>query len=1791
MSNTVHLVDSEIFKPFGKSIVIKHPDYQCDQVDSKIISGSVEIDDKESWLVRCKNGFEEELYFSNNILVWSRGNNFKYRELLYTYSIEDPIAYANFTEYPPNQNSEALESLTILDIALKIHVIDEKGGMASITLPFQVRSVWSVKGFGLIMEREVSEAEDVKLPYIYSFTHPYDDVTPIAVRSGAQGFQTINEPKYFKVVQIFEEYKTMFVFDECSGIHKLFKMTLCDTEFETNTVVNNKSKIYQTTQRTPTIFHDFSMMHISPVIACPSSIADTNLRFQQSTPHISKQPISANQFWSPSSSLFSNNKFTDTPAKMLRTPTRRPDNSNILFSQNKSINQARMLKPRVHLNLYWCEPRCVSNLRISWASKAFFTRNIFGEDFFCYIIPSQSSICLYKVSLKKFVSINSQQLKIDGRDAAYAKESSLLIVLTSEGGLCIYDGTFKLANLTLSQPLVDISDNNLFSSDSTENKSDRCTVLASSSPKAIPGFSTVELSSAFPVYLGLKQSQIGNRFFVKTSAATYVQAELPLLTPTKLINLCLSTICKCEIPQDIAYEFVRKWYEKVCYQTMEDDDYWHEFTTLLLSEFGIHDHPVDDDFSMLVEDNTDDSNSASSISCDQDWQFLLNTTTEMSFQKRYKFPCQNIPSVQSSDFADICSMYLTTKYARLLPWMTNLFSSLSVLYEDIMFDNLFILNRRHLLKLMYLLSCCLGIKRAESYYYYEANDVNIILKRFQIVDMSNGTWHSSFDVRGLEDTEFQCIYWICQILSNKIPERSFSYDSMRHRNIYAFIKCLSEFFPPTVCKALGVSKQPKSFDTKIFNRALSGSERANFTDLFALPFRIAELQQRKQCGLQSQNQIPNILLLYSNIDNFEDGMNHMTTSWSMSTKITQMLAWPLSVWPKDLRLREVRRCLQSQQPIALSSSNDNNSDNSSTAAPDGFTDNHHEMLKVLSHRAMCCPVGRALFTLQTLNPSPLDDLYIPLLCLKGVLDNRPTTLDLETVSPTLYSMNWPKFHNSIAAALALHPSVRPSMIDNVLTGNVSFSTLTESAGFMLGIGLNGGLKNPSPVSVFSVVVQCDEMCTACLLLGLGVSNHHSCSATLTRLMAIHVRSMILPTQAELEIQFLSQLAAMLGLGFLYAESYDERIAEVLLGEITGSFISKAETPALIDHETHSMCAALSLGLVLLGMKSRNVMKHWEDRLIDELGKLISYDDKRWNRLTVAGPACIALSLAFFDTNSEHVAQLLTPDHIQPLRPDLIFYTILGKSLIMWNTVSCTSLWVKSQSIRDNLHKGVNSENNRFVVEKYLYSMAAACYALGLKYAGTASSEASKVLFKQLNCLMKCWRGHVAEEAWFNMMRPPKCNFITYSLNFALCSIIISASMVLAGTGNLPLFRILRYLRMSAHPIRAHCVQFAVHMSIGMLFLGGGRLGFKSNDKFSLVCLLASTLPPFPLEPDQQCCVPQFLRHLYVLATEPRLLTICTGPDHVTADIDLRHINAKVHIQQHGCDQLNLLNDNHGVYRLPSLSTIKRICIRADGFWPIDLFEHDEINSELRSVLARDGLLILNRKSLDLALVFKEQQSLSNANSSLQLILTEIEKVVVTTTKRLTLSLNKFALIKLTDIFLDRLQIILAEMYKEDLKPLMMDGLRDWMKCNVSALISAEASNSQITDVICSCLKVYLLANDSEMRMLAFRLSQEDINCRQPIKTYNLLKIEDQYIPPELREIISLQYGEGGLGLVIIGKNIGIQYERSCRVSVLLDCDADINKVKEAQSIMVREIRSEVRKYVENKLATLEPKME
>lgn len=65
-------------------------------------------------------------------------------------------------------------------------------------------------------------------------------------------------------------------------------------------------------------------------------------------------------------------------------------------------------------------------------------------------------------------------------------------------------------------------------------------------------------------------------------------------------------------------------------------------------------------------------------------------------------------------------------------------------------------------------------------------------------------------------------------------------------------------------------------------------------------------------------------------------------------------------------------------------------------------------------------------------------------------------------------------------------------------------------------------------------------------------------------------------------------------------------------------------------------------------------------------------------------------------------------------------------------------------------------------------------------------------------------------------------------------------------------------------------QMALHMAIGLLFLGGGRATIgRSNE--AIAALLCALFPRFPVTPFDNTYHLQPLRHLYVLAVERRYL--------------------------------------------------------------------------------------------------------------------------------------------------------------------------------------------------------------------------------------------------------------------------------------------------------------------------------
>lgn len=110
----------------------------------------------------------------------------------------------------------------------------------------------------------------------------------------------------------------------------------------------------------------------------------------------------------------------------------------------------------------------------------------------------------------------------------------------------------------------------------------------------------------------------------------------------------------------------------------------------------------------------------------------------------------------------------------------------------------------------------------------------------------------------------------------------------------------------------------------------------------------------------------------------------------------------------------------------------------------------------------------------------------------------------------------------------------------------------------------------------------------------------------------------------------------------------------------------------------------------------------------------------------------------------------------------------------------------------------------------------------------------------------------------------------HTVETCLCVCSFAMSMVMAGTGDIDCFRILRVIRKKFESEMNYGFNMAIHMSLGFLFLGSGAFTFSRNN-LAIASLLCSLYPIFPSAPSDNRYHLQALRHFYVLAIETRLL--------------------------------------------------------------------------------------------------------------------------------------------------------------------------------------------------------------------------------------------------------------------------------------------------------------------------------
>uniref|UniRef100_A0A3Q1II57 Anaphase-promoting complex subunit 1 n=1 Tax=Anabas testudineus TaxID=64144 RepID=A0A3Q1II57_ANATE len=673
------------------------------------------------------------------------------------------------------------------------------------------------------------------------------------------------------------------------------------------------------------------------------------------------------------------------------------------------------------------------------------------------------------------------------------------------------------------------------------------------------------------------------------------------------------------------------------------------------------------------------------------------------------------------------------------------------------------------------------------------------------------------------------------------------------------------------------------------------------------------------------------------------------------------------IWSQDLRVQEVRRLLQSSRPVRVSVVQ------LPEVSDHEYIEEKENKLLQMCQRTMALPVGRGLFTLFSYHPVPTEPLPVPKLNLTGRAPPRNTMVDLNSgnidVPPNMTS--WPSFHNGVAAGLKIAPASQVDSAWIAYNKPKSPELANEYAGFLMALGLNGHLTKLATLNIHDYLTKGHEMTSIGLLLGVSSAKLGTMDMSITRLLSIHIPALLPPTSTELDVPHNVQVAAVIGIGLVYQGTGHRHNAEVLLSEIGRP--PGPEMEYCTDRESYSLAAGLALGMVclghgsnLIGMTDLNVPEQLYQYMVGghrraqaganrERHKSPSYQIKEGDTINVdvtCPGATLALAMIYLKTNNRSIADWLKPPDtwflLDFIKPEFLLLRTLARCLIMWDEILPNTEWVKSNipQVRQYMGTFDPSEdiNMETMAQAQDYITAGACMALGLRFAGSANSDAFDCLYEFARTFMKImsFAGTAAVQTGY------------YNLQTGLSMILLAMSMVMAGTGDLKVLQLCRFFHKRTGGEMNYGFHMAHHMALGLLFLGGGRYTLSTSNS-SIAALLCALYPHFPAHSTDNRYHLQALRHLAVLAAEPRLL--------VPVDVDsLKPCYALLEVtykETKWYDETTV--ELMAPTMLPELHLLKRVKVKGPRYWELSIDLSKE-TQHLKSILSRDGVLYVKLRA-------------------------------------------------------------------------------------------------------------------------------------------------------------------------------------------------------------------------------------
>lgn len=521
------------------------------------------------------------------------------------------------------------------------------------------------------------------------------------------------------------------------------------------------------------------------------------------------------------------------------------------------------------------------------------------------------------------------------------------------------------------------------------------------------------------------------------------------------------------------------------------------------------------------------------------------------------------------------------------------------------------------------------------------------------------------------------------------------------------------------------------------------------------------------------------------------------------------------IFSTDRRFHEICKLLEtSKRPVCSLPQND--------LSDHDYLGLQRNLAISIAMRTLATAFGRAAVFYSEKRPLISEKIALPNLEFNVVLKESQVTVSFQIAWVPSDILIWGYVHQGISVGLNISRNAQNINGSWIIYNKPESETVSLlHAGFLLGLGINGHLKNLEEWHIFSYMGQKDTVISMAILIGLSACELGSGNAKLTKVLSVHVPALLPAGSNDLKVHSDIQTAAILGIGLVYLETQHRRMTEVLWSQ-------------LYSEEDHSeffrFASGLSLGLTNLcrGPKLGALV---DFEIIEKLERLVTTvkdDIRNFPQISASqAGATTALMLMFLQSNKAEVAEKLSLPRSQAqaayYRPDLLFTRSFAYHLVMWDDIGDTQEWIEN-AVPAELRGVYTLESANLPFFNILVS--AVC-AMCLKHTATNNERILSIVLRYIDKFRYLSDLEVTENTSSNVI------MTLANINYIQASLVIAASLVVVGSGNLSLLQRLRILYGRVHgiqhvPSSVYCLQAGVSQAMGILFLGGGQYSLDTS---------------------------------------------------------------------------------------------------------------------------------------------------------------------------------------------------------------------------------------------------------------------------------------------------------------------------------------------------------------------------